>query len=308
MELTNKKCIITGSAQGLGKAFANILLDLGAQVCISDVNVDAGNIALTEFKKTYGEKNVCFVKCDVTNVKEFENLFDEAETYFGVDSVDMLVNNAGINTNSGWKKCMDVNIIAVMIGCEIALRRMEANSIKGTIINIASMAGLMTGYGAYMAGYTVSKWGVVGLTRTLAWGSIHHGINIKALCPAWADTQLMNLSDELPAYVHESVQKSVNASGGLMSPDYVAEGFTKLVTACENGSVLMVIKDTPFTIVPDTALFKLGGMVMTSKLIGKFFRLDLVTVWHEKMFAAAIFFLLIFIVIAIIISVLSVSC
>ena len=111
MELTNKKCIITGSAQGLGKAFANILLDLGAQVCISDVNVDVGNIALTEFKATYGEKNVCFVKCDVTNVKEFENLFDEAETYFGVDSVDMLVNNAGINTNSGWKKCMDVNMV-----------------------------------------------------------------------------------------------------------------------------------------------------------------------------------------------------
>merc|ERR1719362_1413413 len=166
----------------------------------------------------------------------------------------------------------------------------------------------MTGYGAYMAGYTVSKWGVIGLTRTLAWGSIHHGVNIKALCPAWADTQLMNLSDELPAYVHESVKKSVNASGGLMSPDYVAEGFTKLVTACENGSVLMVIKDTPFTIVPDTALFKLGGMVMTSKLLGKVFRLDLVTVWHEKMFAAAIFLLLVLIVIGIIVSVLSVIC
>ena len=65
MELTNKKCIITGSAQGLGKAFAKILLDLGAQVCISDVNVDVGNIALTEFKKAYGEKNVCFVLLNV---------------------------------------------------------------------------------------------------------------------------------------------------------------------------------------------------------------------------------------------------
>ena len=72
-------------------------------------------------------------------------LFDECESYFNVPCIDLLVNNAGINTNWGWRKCMEVNIIGVMNGTEIALERMKKQPNKGTIVNTASMAGIMTG-------------------------------------------------------------------------------------------------------------------------------------------------------------------
>ena len=67
MELNKKVAIITGSAQGLGKAFAARLLKEGAKVCISDVNKDKGEAALFELQEKFGAENVHFVSCDVTS-------------------------------------------------------------------------------------------------------------------------------------------------------------------------------------------------------------------------------------------------
>ena len=75
-------------------------------------------------KERFGNNNVCFIKCDVTKEDEFQNLFDKAEEFFKVKCIDILVNNAGINTNLGWRKCMDVNIMGVMLGSEMAMERM----------------------------------------------------------------------------------------------------------------------------------------------------------------------------------------
>ena len=75
-------------------------------------------------KERFGNNNVCFIKCDVTIEEEFQNLFDKAEEFFKVKCIDILVNNAGINTNLGWRKCMDVNIMGVMLGSEMAMDRM----------------------------------------------------------------------------------------------------------------------------------------------------------------------------------------
>ena len=66
-------------------------------------------------------------------------MFDKAEKYFNVGCVDILGNNAGINTNYGWRKCMEVNIMAVMNGTEIAMERMKKAGKPGQIINTASM-------------------------------------------------------------------------------------------------------------------------------------------------------------------------
>jgi len=125
MDVSNKVCIITGSAQGLGKAFAVRLLNAGAKVCISDLKQETGEKTLIELRERFGEEQVCFVACNVTVEDDFKNLFDKAEEFFKVSCVDMLVNNAGINTNWGWKKCMEVNIMAVMTGTEIAMERMS---------------------------------------------------------------------------------------------------------------------------------------------------------------------------------------
>ena len=139
MELVNKVAIITGSAQGLGKAFAARLLEVGVKVCISDVNQEKGETTLTELRERFGQDKVCFFKCDVTKDEEFEQLFDEAEKFFKVSCVDILANNAGINTNFGWRKCMEVNIMSVMAGTYIAVERMKKAGKPGQIINTASL-------------------------------------------------------------------------------------------------------------------------------------------------------------------------
>merc|ERR1712241_1551699 len=120
MDIRNKVCIITGGAQGLGKAFSSRLLEAGAKVCISDINQEVGDKALEELKERFGPDNVCFVACDVCQEEQFTALFDRAEQFFRVSCVDLLANNAGVNTNFGWRKCMEVNIISVMLGTELA--------------------------------------------------------------------------------------------------------------------------------------------------------------------------------------------
>ena len=112
MDLENKVAIITGSAQGLGKAFATRMLEAGVRVCLSDVNVDKGEVTLIELRKRFGQDNVHFVSCDVTSDEQFKNLFDKTEDFFDVECVDILANNAGVNTNLGWKICMNVNIMS----------------------------------------------------------------------------------------------------------------------------------------------------------------------------------------------------
>ena len=104
MDTKSKVRIVTGSGQRLGKAFAKILLDHGARVCISDLKEEPATQTLEEFQSYYGKENVCFVQCDVTQEEQFVSLFDQTEAYFKVDCIDLLANNAGINTKFGWKK------------------------------------------------------------------------------------------------------------------------------------------------------------------------------------------------------------
>ena len=273
----NKVCIVTGSAKGLGKSFAEILLRHGAQVCVSDIDNEAGMSTYEEFKTAYGIKNVCYVKCDVTVQKEFTNLFDEAEKYFQVECVDILVNNAGINTNFGWRKCIEVNLMGVMIGCEIALERMRKYPKKGSVINVGSLAGLLPGGGEFTAAYNLTKAAVINLTRTLANEFHYHGVSNKAILLAWADTDVMSFSEKMPSHLRDSVRKSVDACGGLMTTDYVAEGFHQLVSGCDNGSIMMVLKNTPYTLIPDNAQSSLRQMVIKAKILGKIFRKDFIT-------------------------------
>ena len=94
---------------------------------------------LAELGERFGPEKVCFVQCDVTKEEEFRNLFDRAEENFGVNCVDILANNAGINVNHGWRKCMEVNIMAVMSGTELAMERMKKAGKPCQIINTASL-------------------------------------------------------------------------------------------------------------------------------------------------------------------------
>ena len=158
---------MTGSAQGLGKEFSRRLLRAGGNVIISDLKEETGLNTLDEFAKEFGKERVHFVRCDVTKSEDLDNLMNSTIAAFG-KKVDIFVNNAGINTNWGWKKCMEVNILAVMSATEKAIAAMQ-NTSGCKIINIASIAGIIgTGFNPDTLGYYVSKNGVVTLSRTMA--------------------------------------------------------------------------------------------------------------------------------------------
>lgn len=288
MEVHGKVCVITGSAQGLGKAFAVKLLEAGAKVCLSDLRQENGEKTMAEMKERFGVGSVCFVKCDVTKEDEFKNLFDKAEEFFKVKCIDILVNNAGINTNFGWRKCMDVNIMAVMMGSEMAMDRMiKTGRSDHQIINTASMAGMAPGFGREMIGYSVSKHGVVALTRTMA-NDPRHKIQHKCICPAWADTEIVSSVNNDPV---GSKDASIKEMGGLMTPEYVAEGFLRLVTQCGNGSAMAVLKGFPYLLVPDSSESLIKGMAIMAKLMERVLGVKVVTTRHHVAAFTLIMFL-----------------
>ena len=111
-----------------------------------------------------------------------------------------------------------------------------------------------------MSPYTVSKHGVVQLTRTMA--KSDDGIMHKAICPAWADTEIVHSAAN-------SMKANYDKVGGLMTPEYVAEGFYQLLTECSNGSVMCVIKGCPYIVMPDYNLPMLYLFALVAKLVGR---------------------------------------
>ena len=127
MRLNNKVAIVTGAGSGIGKAIADRYIKEGAKVIYSDVN--EGSEALPE--------NAFFVKCDVSDSAQVDNLIKQALEKFG--KIDIMVNNAGIGSLGGildtddatWQKTLDINLSGVFYGMRAAAKYMKDNNIKG---------------------------------------------------------------------------------------------------------------------------------------------------------------------------------
>merc|ERR1711935_151452 len=289
-DVKDKVFVITGSGQGIGKAFAARLLDAGAKVCLSDVTMELGEEALKEFEQRHGSSCVCLYACDVTKTEQFEGLLESAEKYFGVECVDVLVNNAGINTNHGWRKCVEVTLLGVMIGTELALKKMRSCGKECQIITTASMAsfGPMDESGL---GYSVSKFGVLGMTRSLATSYSKHGVSIKCICPSWTDTELVNNVTVAESRVVIDKQLKLR---GVMPPEFVAEGFYRLVTHCENGTALAAIKGLPYLELADYNVSPpVPLLAVLAKLVNLVTGPEVVTAKHLRMaFLAVVIFII----------------
>ncbi|XP_071082016.1 15-hydroxyprostaglandin dehydrogenase [NAD(+)]-like [Haliotis cracherodii] len=236
MKVSGKVALVTGAAQGLGKAFAASLLENGAKVVISDVNSETGEATLKEFQDKYGEDNVLFVKTDVTSQADMEATFQQVRSRFG--GLDIMSNNAGIigETSDLWEKAVDVNLKGVIRGTNLALdmMRQDKGGRGGVIINTASIAGLMVVPTAPV--YCATKHGVIGFSRSWAASPVctDNGVRVNALCPSFVDTAMVppegEAGEELKTFLDEH---------GLMSVEYVAEGFLDLVQDdARNGAVL----------------------------------------------------------------------
>ena len=137
--------------------------------------------------------------------------------------------------------------------------------------------------------------GVVVLTHTLARDIARHGVVIKCICPSWVDTELVtSVGPELK----EMVDKSVKQVNGTMTPEHVAEGFYRLVTQCENGSTMALMKGAPYLLVPHYNIFPIiRHMTRMAMILDKIFGPQVVT-RNQQMVAFTIAFTVAFILLA----------
>jgi NAD(P)-dependent dehydrogenase (short-subunit alcohol dehydrogenase family) len=200
-DLTGKVAIVTGGAGLLASEHAIALSMHGAIVVLADFNKEKCDAAV-EILKQDGV-NASAKYCDVTKKESWQSLLEEVVSEFG--KVDILVNNAGFTNQSksanfdagfedfpleDWNAIMDVNLTGCFLGCQVIGKHMLKNN-KGSIINIASLYGVVSPNHKIYPGtrisqpvaYSVSKHGVVALTKYLATLWAEKGVRVNALTP-----------------------------------------------------------------------------------------------------------------------------
>ena len=212
---------ITGGARGLGLATARALAARGARIAIGDLD---GDLAGTEAAALPGPETHFGAALDVTDADGFSRFLDEAEAALG--PLDVLVNNAGIMIVSPFidedpaltRREVEINLLAVITGTQLALRRMLARR-SGHIVNIASAAGKAGVAGE--ATYCATKHAVVGLDEALRSEYRKSGVTITTVMPGLANTELA---------------AGMKAGRGvpLVEPQEVADG---IIGALETGRV-----------------------------------------------------------------------
>src|SRR4030043_65411 len=240
LKLAGRVALVTGAAQGIGKAVALLLARNGADIVVSDINLEKAEETANEIS-SIGRKALA-VKVDVADWNDVERMVGVILEKFA--KIDILVNNAGITrdklilrmTEEDWDAVLDVNLKGTF-HCTKAVVRHMAKQRSGKIINIASVVGEMGN--ASQANYSASKAGVIGLTKTIAKEFAQRGININAIAPGYIETPMPEV---LPEKVKEELKKLIPMER-LGKPEDVAEAVFFLVSEDSNyitGHVLNV--------------------------------------------------------------------
>jgi NAD(P)-dependent dehydrogenase (short-subunit alcohol dehydrogenase family) len=191
-EVTNQHILVTGGSSGFGRHFARLLASNGAKVTLAARRAEALASAVTEINDSGG--NAQSVVLDVTVSETIDAAMAQAEAKFG--PIHSVVNNAGVTATKpaldqderSWDSVVDTNLKGVWLVAQAAARRMVANKVKGSIVNIASILGLRVA-GA-VAPYAISKAGVIQMTKALALEWARYGIRVNSLAPGYFVTEL----------------------------------------------------------------------------------------------------------------------
>ncbi len=191
--LENKIAIVTGGAQGIGRAISNRFAEEGAAVAIADIQADVAERAAAELRAT-GARAIA-VKLDVTSLDSANAAADRVERELG--PIDILVNNAGWDelkpfvetTPEFWDKVIAINYRGVLNCCRAIVPRMQARGAGGKIVSIASDAGRVGSTGE--AVYAGCKAAIIGFSKTLAREVARNSINVNVVCPGPTETALL---------------------------------------------------------------------------------------------------------------------
>lgn len=240
MKLAGKVALVTGGAQGIGKAVALLLARNGADIVVSDINLEKAEETAKEVQ-ALGRRALA-TKVDVAAFGDVEKMVEAILTQFG--KVDILVNNAGIArdklilrmTEEDWDAVLNINLKGTF-NCTKAVVRHMSKQKSGKIVNIASVVGEMGNAG--QGNYAASKAGVIGFTKTIAREFAQRGINVNAIAPGYIETPM---TDALSDKVKEELKRLIPMDR-LGKPEDVAEAVLFLVSESANyitGQVLNV--------------------------------------------------------------------
>lgn len=194
----DKTVVITGASRGIGAAIAERFAAEGAAVVVS-ANEERVHDVADGIKKAGGQAHAVIV--DVTDANQVKRLYDETAKVFA--PVDISIQNAGVitiatiedMTEAEWDKVMAVNTKGVFLCCQEAIRRIRQHGRGGSLINTAS-GQAREGF-IYTPHYAASKFGVVGITQSLAKEVATEGINVNAICPGIIDTEMWAYNDKV---------------------------------------------------------------------------------------------------------------
>jgi len=227
MILKDKVALVTGAAQGIGRAIALKLAANGADVVIVDMNLDKAQETAREAERL--GRRALALRANIANLQEAEAMADEAVAKLG--AVHVMVNNAGITRDAlilrmkeeDWDAVINVNLKGVF-NCTKAVVKHMSKQRYGRIVNIASIVGEMGNAG--QANYSASKAGVIAFTKTVAREFATRNITCNAVAPGFIDTAM---TQALSEKVKEELAKQI-PMGRLGTPEDVAEGVLFLVS------------------------------------------------------------------------------
>jgi 3-oxoacyl-[acyl-carrier protein] reductase len=218
--MKDKVVLITGSAQGIGRAIALRFAKEGAKIALNDIEAQKENLEKVkkEIEKLGGKANYYFA--DVSKYEDVERMVQDIQKDFG--KLDVLVNNAGIcadrtlakMTKEEWQKVIDIDLTGVFNCTKAALPLIIQN--QGKIINISSLVGLRGNFG--QTNYAAAKAGIIGFTKSLAKEVGRFGVTVNAIAPGFIET---SLTQNLPPQVVETVKK-FTPLGRFGKPEEVA--------------------------------------------------------------------------------------
>ena len=193
VSLAGRRAVVTGGAQGLGKAIAARLAEAGAHLLIIDLDEEHARAAAAELAERYGVTAIG-TRADVSDTASVVAAADLAVTELG--GLDIWVNNAGLFPNAPvldmpddmWDRVFAVNARGVFLGSREAARRMAADGSGGVIVNIISTAGFQVAFPG-MAAYVSSKHAARGLTKSLAVDLAPLGVRVLGVAPSFVPTE-----------------------------------------------------------------------------------------------------------------------